>query len=1642
MKNFKKITAMLLAVCMLAPTVFVPAVRAHASETAGEQGVSTSEFLAENLKDSKAEKASGKSEDYWEKEAPADADEAAAMYAEDAYDADTEAGNGAGKADLDKMDVERAEKKYDGNGMRETMHYVRVTYTIANRKYLKAKTLDGLFHGNIDAFLASTVSIAPVYEVKGYDDCYVSFLNYGGLNGLSDQIIDYEFVTNVQTSPKDVKDDVVFDKKTGIVYIPKSYYFAADGTELGYDLQGQLLIAPDLESDVEVNVSVENRSPAKTLLQDGRMAFTTFNTMTFQLVDKADAGKISLDDIRVYVNDSALALDLENGGGSYNAKTGEFTLNNIAAATYSVRFVIGGKTLAQKALEVLGFRTEARAAVTGSTMTCVKNVDTGKEIAPSIEVDKLKVGDVYEYDGRNSTHNYDAYRAMLDAGQKNFIYGPRLPTGTTSSVRSKFYEYLTTEEDEGGAKSLSKIIDGLGGLVAAKDQTENGDHNWKYWYMFAVGAPSGTLTEIHDSSREVKFGSASEWKWSDTFEHEGETRWRNMYTAMCCHVGDDLIDSDKKNQVSVLEKGDGYVVLGLTQTAEGATTADGAQAGACIIKVRLAGEVKLKKVSSNPALTDGNNCYSLAGAQYGVYSDAGCTVLVGTLTTVADGSTNTLELPAGNYYIKETVASKGYLLDKNIYPVTVEAGKELSKEVQEEPGDDPINIDLDKLDSVTGAHAQGGASLAGAEFTIKYYDGWYYTKANLPKDAKRTWVIKTVEQENGIYRANLDLPECKVHGDDYYYDADGKITIPLGTVTIQETKAPEGYLLEGAVLTNKTTGETVKDGGLYVTQVVQDANGDEARFVGGGELNAGNRADSVTFEIKEVVKRGDISLRKIDSDTQKCIAGVQFRLTQEKTGESHTFTVDSNGEYSTESTFVKHSQGTNGGNDGDGIWFARSQANGPEAPVDDTLGALPYGKYTLEEIESDVNKGKVMHKSTFEVGKDGYTVPLGNVENRNKPELSTEALDAESGTHTGTGRTLKDTVSYAGFTQDTEYLLKAQLIDKETGEAAAEGTTKFTATKASDKAVVEVTLPEDYGTDGKTFVFYEELYFVNKDGEPDGTPIAEHKDISDESQSIYYPEIGTEAADGLTKGHVGAAGETAVVDTVSYTNLVPGQEYTIKGVLMDKATGEPLQAEVPEEDKGLLDKFKDTIAGIVDSAVDFITGGSDDGEDEDKDSKEDQADYGSYVYEASVTFVPKEPDGTVELTYELDASIFQGKTAVVFEELYVKGEIAAEHKDIDDEDQTVYYPGVETTAVDTATQEHVTQHSETATITDRVEYTNLISGNTYKVVGILMDQSTGEPLLDNDGKEHISTVTFIAGEQPGYETLAADDGTEYYHVFAGVDGNYYFKPDGEGGYVSCNEYGADVENLVAAEESQVMPGSSAEAGKTVSGSVDLVYTVDTTLLSGKTTVVFEELYYNDIKIASHADITDESQSVYTPKITTTATVDGEHEAPPSEDTTIVDTVVYENLVPGLEYTLTGTLMDKATGDIIASETEPVTFTPEAPSGSVDITFHVDTSDISSGTVVAFEELMLGTTLVAEHKDIDDEDQSVLFDDSLVDDEDNEDGDKGKDDEDGLVDNVQTGDYILGIVLLLAGGGAAGLIGWKLRKKGPKGPYVM
>lgn len=721
----------------------------------------------------------------------------------------------------------------------------------------------------------------------------------------------------------------------------------------------------------------------------------------------------------------------------------------------------------------------------------------------------------------------------------------------------------------------------------------------------------------------------------------------------------------------------------------------------CLITFHNKGKLKLKKASSNPGISENNPCYSLEGATYGVYSDSGCTQQVGTLTCNASGDSNVIDIAPGTYYVKETKAGKSYALDEGIHQVNVSGGQTATVSVTDAPQNDPADMLVAKVDAETGkASPLGAGTLEGAEFTVKYYDG-FYTQENLPEKATRTWVLKT--DENGrtsLARVTLDKDKYFVSGDSFYTSTNGNITLPIGTVTVQETKAPSGYLLS--------------DNSVHIQQITSNTTTERVTtFVEPSE-------DAPT--VREQVKRGDIAFNKVHGEDMTGLANVPFKITSKTSGESHVAITDVNGILTTEASACLHTQNTNGNDaalkaDGsidesklsidNGLWFSGSKD--AQTAADDSKGALPYDTYTFEELRCTTNTSLNLVKFEVTVSRNAYTIDRGTVDD-NPIEIGTTATDGADGDHkllASNQAEIIDSVSYKGLKKGTEYELQGILMDAETGEALKgidgkdiTATAKFTPKASSGKQKVKFKFDATL-LGGHKAVVFERLYL-------DGKIQASHEDPEDEEQTVEFlpVEIGTtatDAADGDKSIGVGKA--VTVEDEVSYKNLATGREYTVTGTLMDSTTGEPL---------------KDADGNAV---------------------------------TASTTFEPEANEGKVKVTFSVDTSTLSNKKLVVFERLEADGNVIASHEDLTDEGQTVEVipPEIKTSAVDGADGDKEVTADGKATIVDTVKYAGLVPGTEYELQGTLMDSETGEALKGADGKDITASAKF---------TPQAKDGTQ------------------------------------------------------------------------------------------------------------------------------------------------------------------------------------------------------------------------------------------------------------------------------------------
>ena len=1047
-----------------------------------------------------------------------------------------------------------------------------------------------------------------------------------------------------------------------------------------------------------------------------------------------------------------------------------------------------------------------------------------------------------------------------------------------------------------------------------------------------------------------------------------------------------------------------------------------------VIKTLHKGYLTLHKDSSNKTLTDTNDCYSLAGAEYGVYTDSNCSNKVATLTTDESGNANTVSLTPGRYYVKETKAPKGYFTDSQVYTADVSGANRESSPVKlsvsDNPANDPMAMLLGKYDGQktyngAGNLPQGSATLAGAEFTVDYYATLDYKSYDDLKNADvkptRSWTFKT--NENGI--ANFKADDF-VSGDAFYYNSNNDPCIPRGTVVIRETKAPAGYVKSDDVSFQKIQ-ENPTTGAVRTYNVPK---------------------------VAEQVYRSDIEFTKKADNGSAHLAGVPFKVTSLTTGESHVAVTDENGYFSSASSWNAHDSNTNA-NDwaltasgtidstkldaNAGFWFGNNSVldgNGTTATsdavkADNKLGALPFDTYSVEELRCTTNEGYALVNTTVTVSRNGASIDFGTLDDP-EPEIHTTAYDASDSDHyIGVGTVkVTDKVEYSHLVAGKTYTVIGELHDAATGDAVTVNGQAITAEKTftAEDSAGSVTLDytfDSYDLKGKTLVVYETLTDAK------GAKLAEHRDKSDVSQqvTVLTPKLSTSAVDDADNGKsVTAEGDVTVTDYVRYTGLTAGQTYTLSGTLMDKSTKK----------------------AFVDANGNPVT--------------------------ATTGFTADAESGIATATFTFDASgIKTGTKLVAFETISTNGIEIAVHKDINDIDQTVTVkaPIIGTTAVDAADGDKTVTGEENVAVRDTVHYNNVTPGKTYKVIGTLYEKVldkngkvTKKAFKDKDGtpitaeanftaedsygnvdvtfyfdgsslKEGTSLVAFeslsyndkeIASHadvndsgqtviitKPKLSTTATDaldgdknligednatiaDTVHYMNVTPGktykVSGTLYEKVTDKDGKVTKKQL-LDADGNPVTAETEFVPETSF-------GDVDVTFTFDASDLKAKDKVVaFESLSLNGKELASHADIEDKSQTVTItkPALSTTAVdgLDADKNLIGEGDVSIVDTVKYKNVTPGKTYKVSGTLYEKVTdkdgkvakkqlldadGNPVTAETE---FVPDDTYGTVDVTFTFDGSLLKDNTpVVAFESLSYKGKEIASHSDIEDEDQTVTM----------------------------------------------------------------
>ena len=715
-------------------------------------------------------------------------------------------------------------------------------------------------------------------------------------------------------------------------------------------------------------------------------------------------------------------------------------------------------------------------------------------------------------------------------------------------------------------------------------------------------------------------------------------------------------------------------------------TGEGQDLGQFYAKLAV-GNGKIQKSSSNTTVTNGNNCYSLSGATYGVYSDKGCTKSVVTLTTNASGNTDTVELRAATYYVKETKAPKGFQLDKNVYTMTVKAGETSTLKVSDTPKVTDTLVELFKIDMETSkATPQGNASLEGAEFVWKYYDG-YYTKDNLPSEPTRTWTTKTIaekDSKNEVHYITRLADSYKVSGDSFYTQ-NGTICLPLGTITVEEKAAPNGYLLEGAYMQAAGSFEQIK--GVYVSQITED-----------GELAA--LSGSNQYSVSDKVIRGGVKIQKRDLETKdtKAQGGATLKDTAFEIISLNDNAVLVDGKLYSKNEVVK---------------TIHTGVDGIAATATDTL---PYGKYRIEE--SNAPEGYLTDGAKpieFEITEDGKIVDLTDETHSIYNQIKRgdlEGVKIGDGTHKRLANVPFRITSKT--TGESHIIVTDKNGQFSTSSDWVSHKQNTNAGKTSEGGIWFGTSTPD---DSKGALLYdtytiEELRCVSNKGMtliPAFDVVVSRNNVVIDLGTLtddYEPEISihTTATDKVTGEKSIVAGKSVtIVDTVTLDGLTKGTKYQLKGWQMVKSENAQL---------------------LIDGQP----------------------------VESGYTFTAEDSSMEVEIAFTFNASSLAGKDLVTFEELYDLSNPdeptkVAEHKDIEDEGQTVTITEriitMHTTATDKATGKKTIEAGKDVTIVDTVTLDGLEKGVKYTLKGWQMVKSENAELIVG-GKRVENDLTFTA----------------------------------------------------------------------------------------------------------------------------------------------------------------------------------------------------------------------------------------------------------------------------------------------------------
>lgn len=920
---------------------------------------------------------------------------------------------------------------------------------------------------------------------------------------------------------------------------------------------------------------------------------------------------------------------------------------------------------------------------------------------------------------------------------------------------------------------------------------------------------------------------------------------------------------------------------------------------------------------------------------------------------------NNICIPRGTIVVRETKAPTGYLKSNAVSFQKIMEGSNTEELKTYNLAEVPEQVYRSDFEFTKKAE-NGSDRLAGVPFKVTslttgeshiavtdengYFSSASSWNAHDGNTNANDWALTA---DGTIDSARLDATAGFWFGNNTVLDADGHATtgdaikadnalgaMPFDTYSVEELRctANEGHALVNTTVTISRNGATIDFGTLddpepEIHTTAYDAS-DSDHYIGVGTVKV---SDKVEYSHLVAGKSYTVTGELRDAET-----GDVLKVNGKTVTASQTFTAEkSNGSVTVDFTFDSY----------------------------DLAGKT----LVVYETLTDANGAKLAeHKDKDDVSQQVTVL---------KPEIGTTATDKADGDKNVVSEpeaTITDTVRYVNLTPGKTYKVTGTLYEKVKGkdgkvtekkftvngkDVTAE--TEFTAEKSSGEVEVAFTFDASAIKDGTELVAFETV-------SSDGHEICAHADIEDEGQTVTVtkPEVGTTATDGFDGDkNVVADTDATVTDTVHYKNLTPGKTYKVTGTLYQKVT----------DKDGKVTKKKLTVDG--------------------KDVT------------AETEFTAETSDGDATVTFKFDASGIKDKTPLVaFESLSYKDKELCAHADIEDEDQTVTVnqPSVGTTATDKLDGDKTVIADAESSVTDEVAYDHVLTGKSYTMAGILMDAKTGLPVLTGEGAKKFTEddlVKFTTGllDVLGFKSDSDEDGIDWSAVKS--------LPTASIDLSKVTAYAEENKELLSCLVYQTAEFTPEKE----SGSIDMDYAFNSNdvidRLSGETKnlVVFEVMFKGSIEnasdetpvsiVASECDKDNEGQTVKLAPSTigTTATdkSDGDHELMAGKDAVITDEVKYEGLIPGKEYTLHATLMDKKTGEPLKVADKGVTaelkFTPNSENGTVSIDLgEFDATSLDGHTLVVFEELTKQSDIdgdttdvtVAEHKDINDEGQSV------------------------------------------------------------------